>query len=377
MNPRPITVWSKHPENYEFLALDFESSRYLTTSAADNTVILQNINTCKLIQTYRGHKGKVLHARFSQDGSRVLTTSEDKTAIIWDVAHGREIAKLVGHQDAVIFGTFSPDGKRVITQSNDKTLRIWDAFNGQAIATLSGYPGEIESPMFSPDGTRIIVDTFRYEDSNNSDNQIWTAWLWDAGTGVVVGSVDGHTAPSAFSPDGTQVITISKDSRFCQWNLVSGRSSVNTESMISCSEKIATNSDGTRIVFCGGQNMGLRREDYSDDQRQAFCEKKYLLDTSTNRPISDSLLAADGPNEPHFSHDGKWLVLKGSALWARFISNMDYILDIHFTAMPAPELLHEACLRRLVGATKLTRDEMRLAGYPDDSPEIDVCEGVQ
>jgi len=213
MNPRPITVWSKHPENYEFLALDFESSRYLTTSAADNTVILQNINTCKLIQTYRGHKGKVLHARFSQDGSRVLTTSEDKTAIIWDVAHGREIAKLVGHQDAVIFGTFSPDGKRVITQSNDKTLRIWDAFNGQAIATLSGYPGEIESPMFSPDGTRIIVDTFRYEDSNNSDNQIWTAWLWDAGTGVVVGSVDGHTAPSAFSPDGTQVITISKDSR--------------------------------------------------------------------------------------------------------------------------------------------------------------------
>jgi hypothetical protein len=36
-------------------------------------------------------------------------------------------------------------------------------------------------------------------------------------------------------------------------------------------------------------------------------------------------------------------------------------------------LLTEACAR-LSGFSKLTRDEMRLAGYPDDMPEIDVCE---
>jgi hypothetical protein len=36
-------------------------------------------------------------------------------------------------------------------------------------------------------------------------------------------------------------------------------------------------------------------------------------------------------------------------------------------------LLAEACAR-LSGLSKLTRDEMRLASYPDSMPEIDVCE---
>jgi hypothetical protein len=38
-------------------------------------------------------------------------------------------------------------------------------------------------------------------------------------------------------------------------------------------------------------------------------------------------------------------------------------------------LVTEACLRRLRGLTTLTRDEMRLAGYTDEVPAIDVCAG--
>jgi hypothetical protein len=33
-------------------------------------------------------------------------------------------------------------------------------------------------------------------------------------------------------------------------------------------------------------------------------------------------------------------------------------------------------MHRLVGISKLSRDDMRLLGYSDDQPEIDVCEGV-
>jgi hypothetical protein len=41
--------------------------------------------------------------------------------------------------------------------------------------------------------------------------------------------------------------------------------------------------------------------------------------------------------------------------------------------MSAKDLLAQACAR-LAGLTKrLTRDEMRLAGYPDSMPEIDTC----
>jgi WD40 repeat protein len=48
------------------------------------------------------------------------------------------------------------------------------------------------------------------------------------------------------------------------------------------------------------------------------------------------------------------------------------IWNVHLQAMSAKELLLEACAR-LAGVTTLTREEMRLAGYPESMPEIDVC----
>ena len=39
------------------------------------------------------------------------------------------------------------------------------------------------------------------------------------------------------------------------------------------------------------------------------------------------------------------------------------------------EFLVETCTHRLGRLSKLSREEMRLAGYPDSEPEIDVCVG--
>jgi hypothetical protein len=48
------------------------------------------------------------------------------------------------------------------------------------------------------------------------------------------------------------------------------------------------------------------------------------------------------------------------------------IWDAHLLTMSVKDLLAEACAR-LGGVTKLTREEMRLAGYPESMLEIDVC----
>jgi len=40
-------------------------------------------------------------------------------------------------------------------------------------------------------------------------------------------------------------------------------------------------------------------------------------------------------------------------------------------------LLVEVRTQRLRGFTTLSSDEMRLAGYPDSTTEIDVCEGIK
>jgi hypothetical protein len=67
-----------------------------------------------------------------------------------------------------------------------------------------------------------------------------------------------------------------------------------------------------------------------------------------------------------FSPDGSRIV---TASWDKSAR----IWDAHLQTMSTKLLLREACAR-LSGLAKVTRDEMRLAGYPDSTPEIDVCE---
>jgi len=69
-----------------------------------------------------------------------------------------------------------------------------------------------------------------------------------------------------------------------------------------------------------------------------------------------------------FSPDGSRIVTASHDKTAR-------IWDAHFQTMTVKDLLAQACARLPV--TKLTRDEMRLAGYPDSVPEIDVCTSGQ
>ena len=49
------------------------------------------------------------------------------------------------------------------------------------------------------------------------------------------------------------------------------------------------------------------------------------------------------------------------------------VWDVRFATMSTKNLLAETCARWLVGISILSRDDMRLLGYSDDQPEIDVC----
>jgi WD40 repeat protein len=91
-----------------------------------------------------------------------------------------------------------------------------------------------------------------------------------------------------------------------------------------------------------------------------------IWDAATGKEIAVLRGHDDGVNSAAFSPDGSHIV---TASWDKTAR----IWDTHLETMSVKGLLTEACAR-LTGKTKLSRDEMRLAGYHDDVPEIDVCQ---
>ncbi len=75
--------------------------------------------------------------------------------------------------DAFNSVAFSPDGRFIASGSYDNTIKLWDASSGKLIRSLEGHQSEVRSVAFSPDGRSIA--------SGSYDN---TVKLWEVKTGA-------------------------------------------------------------------------------------------------------------------------------------------------------------------------------------------------
>jgi len=359
----------------------------IVTSSSDKTVRIWDVEMAKEIAALRGHQDAVNSAAFSSDGTRIVTASGDKTARIWDAATGQQIALLRGHEDRVSSAAFSPDGTRVVTASRDATARIWITATGKQIAVLGGQDSHVLSAAFSPDGLRIVT---------GSDAK--TARIWDAATAKEIAVLRGHEGRvsfAAFSPDGTRIVTASDDKTARIWDTATTKEIAVLRGHEGSVWWAAFSPDGLRIVTASDDNtariwdaatakeiVALRGQEslvvisaaFSADGSRIVTasddKTARIWDATTGREIAVLRGHEDAVNRAAFSPDGLRIVTASDDKTAR-------IWDVHFATMATKGLITEACTRRLLGLTKLTRDEMRLAGYPDTVPLIEVCVGVE
>ena len=106
--------------------------------------------------------------------------------------------------------------------------------------------------------------------------------------------------------------------------------------------------DGSRIVTASGDSTGR------------------IWDAASAKEVAVLRGHDSGVLSAAFSPDGSRIVTASGDKTAR-------IWDAHLQTMAVKDLLAEACVR-LAGLTKLTREEMRLAGYAD---EIEICTSGQ
>jgi WD40 repeat protein len=157
---------------------------------------------------------------------------------------------------------------------------------------------------------------------------------------------------AAFSPDGARIVTASLDETARIWDAATGREITVLRGHQSSVLSAAFSPDGGRIVTAG--------EDTTARIWDAASGKEIIVLRGHESPVESAAFSPDGARILTASSD------KTARIW-----------DTPFVSMSTHDLIVEVCTRRLRGLTKLNREEMRLAGYPDDTPEIDVGEGTE
>ena len=119
------------------------------------------------------------------------------------------------HEGPVECVAWSPDGKKIASASDDKTVKLWEAATGKLLSTLQGHTDKVTSVTWSPDGETLA--------SGSSDQ---TVKLWNVATGKLLTSLQGHAAnviSVAWSPDGKTLASGSIDQMVKLWEAATGK----------------------------------------------------------------------------------------------------------------------------------------------------------
>ncbi len=187
----------------------------IITICADGTAKIWNVKTWRLLLTLADNNSPVNAGtlNFSPDGSKVVITSLRKTNM-WDVSTGQLLYTFVNDNFGLNSAAFSPDGKYMVAACDDYTVKIWNAATWQHLYTLNNSTGTVFSAASSPNGKFIVTAC--------DDN---SAKIWDVETRQILRILAGHNnlIPSAeFSPDDTKVVTASWDDTAGIWDVTSG-----------------------------------------------------------------------------------------------------------------------------------------------------------
>jgi WD40 repeat protein/tetratricopeptide (TPR) repeat protein len=235
------------------------------------------------------------HVSFSPDGEFVLTAGHDGTVQVMDAATGQPLGPPLKHSGHLVSASLGPGGRQVLTACADGAARLWDISTGAVPAPVFG--GQLETGWYSPDGRRVVAAKL-----NGGGGPHW-ARVWDASSGKPVTPPLAHrdaVTSAAFSPDGTRVVTASRDRTARIWDAASGKP-LTPPLKHRCRVNHASFSpDGRRVVTASG------------DQWPGGGEAR-IWDAATGRPLTPPMRHASVEWHAVFSPDGRRVAAAGGA----------------------------------------------------------------
>jgi WD40 repeat protein len=206
-------------EHLSLLWATFSPDRKLLALIADKEMAILDVATCKPLFRLRFAKGQEHSSvAISPDGRTLAIFGRDNLVRLWDIVKGKQLRTLNGHTKEVCAVEFSPDGKSIGSAAGDD-LRLWDVAAGREIRRFDAdggpHAGGLASFAFAPDGRTLAT---------GSGNSIR---LWDVATGKQIRQLTGHGSwyiPGlAFSADGRQLVSGSRDHTILIWDVATGK----------------------------------------------------------------------------------------------------------------------------------------------------------
>jgi WD40 repeat protein len=253
---RLVREMSGHADRV-FLLLFSPDGKTLVSTSYDHTARLWNVETGRLRHVLRGHNHVVGLPMFFDDGKKLATGSWDFTVRVWDVASGKELNVLTGKGRMCAARAYWPGNQLVVEHRGNVEflLTLWDLNTNSVVREwmepppdytaglvmsldrrkfLLSYPDrtvrmiELESgrelqritAAHSPDTSLIAWGLQRNWLALGSANG--TIELTDITSGTPLAELRGHLHGIhriAFSPDGSQLASASRDRTVKIWNL--------------------------------------------------------------------------------------------------------------------------------------------------------------
>jgi len=198
--------------------------RRIAAHAVDGAVRIVASDTGEVEAVVEGHRGRVVRAMFTADGSRLILQEQRHGIGVWNAENGGLVVRITGSGRGGGTDVFvlSPDGTRLaeverFTGSSPadqatRTVGVWATDDGRRVAAIT-VPAAARfsatTMAFAPDGSRLVAAT--------SDVDVH---VWDARTGGEVARLRGHTAAVtsiAYSPDGRRVATAAANGAIRLW----------------------------------------------------------------------------------------------------------------------------------------------------------------
>jgi eukaryotic-like serine/threonine-protein kinase len=225
---------------------------FVATASVDGTsAIWPSATLQQLAIKLAGHQNDVTSIEYSPDDQLVLTASRDGSARIWNASDGRELTTLQGHgslDDAqlrdrllrdVRSARFSTDGSLVVTATEEtharitpflpgearmlpfNPVRIFDSRTGAETTSIDGLECGAQFATFSPDGCLVVATpdsrVRRYEKTrtgmSSSGDRVkdTSVRIINVQTGEVVQTLQHHSGVvymAAFSPNNLTLATV-------------------------------------------------------------------------------------------------------------------------------------------------------------------------